>query len=144
MTAAPLLGSCLCGGVRYQIDGPLSPIDLCHCGMCRKAHGTAYSSNAVAAAADFRWLAGTALLTEYASSPHRRKYFCRQCGSQLQIRRTDRPEIVVVCMGSLDSPTDSRPAHHVFCDARADWDEPGADLPRYRIYPGHEPEDTPA
>jgi len=25
-------GSCLCGGVRYAIDGDLGPVALCHCG----------------------------------------------------------------------------------------------------------------
>lgn len=34
-----LQGSCLCGGVRYQINGPLTGALNCHCAMCRKAHG---------------------------------------------------------------------------------------------------------
>jgi len=37
-----LRGSCLCGGVRYEIAGPLSGALNCHCSMCRKAHGAAF------------------------------------------------------------------------------------------------------
>ena len=29
-------GSCLCGAVRYQVDGPLKQMIGCHCTMCRK------------------------------------------------------------------------------------------------------------
>lgn len=32
-------GSCLCGAVRFEIDGELTPPDACHCSMCRKASG---------------------------------------------------------------------------------------------------------
>ncbi len=30
-------GSCLCGGVRFRIEGGLAPTQVCHCGQCRKA-----------------------------------------------------------------------------------------------------------
>ena len=36
-------GSCLCGGVRYEIDGQIGPALNCHCSMCRKATGAASS-----------------------------------------------------------------------------------------------------
>ena len=32
-------GGCLCGAVRYEVDPPLRDVILCHCEMCRKAHG---------------------------------------------------------------------------------------------------------
>ena len=41
-----LKGSCLCGSVRYEIDGPLDGAMNCHCSMCRKAHGAAFRSRA--------------------------------------------------------------------------------------------------
>ena len=33
--APAVQGTCLCGEVRYQIDGPLGPMSHCHCSMCR-------------------------------------------------------------------------------------------------------------
>ena len=91
MNSTTLRGGCLCGGVRYEIEGPFQPPEHCHCGMCRKAHGAAFSTNAVVAAANLRVVCGSDLLTEYESSPNRRKCFCSRCGSQLFIRRQNRP-----------------------------------------------------
>ena len=35
-------GSCLCTAIRYQYDGDITEISMCHCSMCRKAQGSAY------------------------------------------------------------------------------------------------------
>jgi hypothetical protein len=64
-----LRGSCLCGGVRYEINGPLSYPLNCHCSMCRKAHSAAFRSRARVKADDFRWMQGAELVTYYESSP---------------------------------------------------------------------------
>jgi hypothetical protein len=32
----PIHGSCLCGGVEFEIDGPLMAPLNCHCSQCRK------------------------------------------------------------------------------------------------------------
>ena len=74
-------GSCLCGGVRYKYGGAFGTITVCHCSDCRKAQG---SSTVIAAPVDvvsFRWLAGQELITEYESSPGKKRAFCRQCGT---------------------------------------------------------------
>ena len=52
------MGSCLCGAVTYQIDGPIGDIIQCHCQKCRKANGTAYATNAPIAKADFKLTSG--------------------------------------------------------------------------------------
>ena len=81
-----LRGSCLCGGVRYEITGPLSSALNCHCSMCRKAHGAAFRSRARVRATDFRWVQGEELVTYYESSPGNHRGFCRACGSPLLSR----------------------------------------------------------
>ena len=35
-------GSCLCGGVAFEIDGRLTPIQLCHARRCQKFTGSAF------------------------------------------------------------------------------------------------------
>ena len=32
-------GGCLCGAVRYRVDGPLDPVVACHCTQCRRSTG---------------------------------------------------------------------------------------------------------
>jgi catechol 2,3-dioxygenase-like lactoylglutathione lyase family enzyme len=135
-------GSCLCGAARYEVTDALRAAELCHCSMCRKAHGTAFSANAEVPSASFHWTAGEDVLSEYASSPQRRRVFCRRCGSKLVIRRLDDPATLVVTLGTIDSDPGVRPSRHVFVDSKADWCEIGDDLPRFRIYPGFEPVDS--
>src|ERR1700730_2007201 len=67
MTA--LRGSCLCGEVRFEIDGPLMRSSHCHCRQCQKAHGAPFRTRARVAAADFRFLAGEELVSFYESTP---------------------------------------------------------------------------
>lgn len=139
---SPVQGSCLCGAVRYQIDGPIRGAEYCHCSMCRKAHGTAFSANAEVAATDFRWVQGRDRVVVYASSPERRKCFCGTCGCHLLIERLDDPSTVAITLGTLDSDPGIRPSRHVFVDSKAPWYALSDDLPRFRIYPGFEPTDS--
>ena len=32
-------GGCLCGAVRYEVNGKLRDVLECHCSMCRRVHG---------------------------------------------------------------------------------------------------------
>lgn len=109
--------------------------------MCRKAHGAAFSTNAVVESVSLTIHDAAGLLTEYESSPNRRKCFCSRCGSQLFIRRINRPDITVVTMGTLDDDPGSRPAHHVFTKSKAPWYDIDAALPRFQVHPGFEPSD---
>jgi hypothetical protein len=49
-------GSCLCGGVRFEITGPLSNPMNCHCSQCRKQHGAPFRSRVGVQIENFRWL----------------------------------------------------------------------------------------
>lgn len=71
-----LLGSCLCGSVRYEIAASLENAEHCHCSMCRKAHGAAFSTNSVVPTDTLTVTSGADLISEYESSPKRRKCFC--------------------------------------------------------------------
>jgi hypothetical protein len=56
-----LTGSCLCGGVAYEVDAAIGPIAHCHCATCRKAHGSAFSSVSSVPRDKFRWTKGANL-----------------------------------------------------------------------------------
>ena len=79
-------------------------------------------------------------ITEYESSTNRRKCFCARCGSQLFIRRGDRPEWTAVALGAIDGEPDVRPERHVFTGSKASWFAICDALPQYKVYPGFEPE----
>ena len=74
-------GSCLCGAVRYEVDGPFTSMTNCHCSMCRKHHGAAFATFVGAPLAGFRWLRGQSEIDTYRSSALGTRSFCRHCGS---------------------------------------------------------------
>jgi hypothetical protein len=140
-----LRGGCLCGAVRYEITAPLENAEHCHCSMCRKAHGAAFSTNALVPTDRLAVTSGAAFISEYQSSPKRRKCFCSNCGSQLFIRRLDRPELTVVTLGTVDGDPHTLPGRHVFVASKAPWYAIADALPQLKIYPGFEPtDDAPA
>ncbi len=123
-------GSCLCGAVRYEVHGELGPITVCHCRKCRKANGSAFNAVAPIARADLRLLGGKDALTEFESSPGVHRVFCSGCGAQLYSRRDATPDMLRLRLGTLDTPVNATPGHHIFAAYKAEW---------YDI-PGHAPQ----
>ena len=130
-----LRGSCLCGGVRYEISGPLSYPLNCHCSMCRKAHGAAFRSRARVKADDFRWTQGAELLTYYESSPGNHRGFCRVCGSPLLSRFDNDPSSYGLPLGALDDDPGIKPGFHVFVASKAPWYDIADELPQFAELP---------
>ncbi|MFO0697219.1 MAG: GFA family protein [Polyangiales bacterium] len=125
-------GGCLCGAVRYEVRGELGPIVCCHCSQCRKAQGTAFATNAPIRADDFVLLSGADVLRTYSSSPGKHRCFCGVCGSPIHSRRDDRPEVLRLRIGTLDTPIDARPTAHIYTGSKAEWYEIRDSLPQHR------------
>jgi hypothetical protein len=135
MEAAMLHGSCLCGGVRYEINGNLSAAINCHCSMCRKAQGAAFRSRAKVRAADFRFVSGEELLTFFASSPGTHRGFCRVCGSPILTKFDADPSAFGLPLGPLDDDPGVRPQAHVHVASKAPWFTITDDLPQFAELP---------
>lgn len=124
-------GSCLCGGIRFEIDGELAPIQICHCGQCRKAQGAALATNIPVSTDCFRLVAGQELLQDYESSPGKHRLFCSRCGSPILSRRDALPNVVRVRAGTIDVPLNTSLGAHCWVEARADWWPLDDELPRF-------------
>lgn len=127
-------GSCLCGRVRFEIQGGIRNIVYCHCSQCRKAQGSAFAANGIVAAEDFKWLAGESELTGYESTPGQTKYFCRICGSPMLSKNRQLPDQVRVRLGTIESAISERPSAHIFTTSKANWEQICGDLPQYETY----------
>jgi hypothetical protein len=130
-----LRGSCLCGGVRYEVTGKLAGALNCHCAMCRKAHGAAFRSRAGVKAADFRWTEGEALVRWYETSPGTHRGFCRVCGAKLLSRFDFDLRGYGLPLGTLDDDPGVRPGMHVFTNHKAPWFEITDNLPQHPEWP---------
>jgi hypothetical protein len=120
-------GSCLCGDVAWRAEGPYELMSHCHCSMCRKCHGTGYSTAVAAPTAGFRVLRGESGIARFESSPGTFRGFCARCGSMLPNVDGERAFMPTGC---LDDDPGVRPIAHIFVGSKAPWDEIGDDLPR--------------
>ena len=133
--AEPLRGSCLCGAVAFALHTPLLSMSHCHCRMCRKQHGTAFSTYIEIAAAGLHWLRGAEQVQAYASSPGVERRFCSICGSKLVIATTDRLDHLWVAAGALDDAPPLAPQCHIFVGSKAPWYAIHDNLPQHEAYP---------
>lgn len=127
-------GGCLCGSVRFEIKGEIRNIVYCHCSQCRKAQGSAFATNGIVNARDFKILSGANSLTGYESTPGQTKYFCKTCGSPILSKTESRPDQVRVRLGTIDSDILERPMAHIFVTSKANWEQITGDLPQYEAY----------
>ncbi|MBI3563040.1 MAG: GFA family protein [Gammaproteobacteria bacterium] len=128
-------GSCLCGQIKYEIQGALTGVLHCHCSMCRKAHAAAFRTRASVQAKDFRWLSGEHLLTHYLSCPGEYHTFCRICGSRLITKFENNKTTYGFALGTLDTDPGVKPGCHIFVGSKALWHEITDGLPQYKEFP---------
>ncbi len=125
-------GGCLCGAVQFEVRGPLSPIQVCHCGQCRKAQGTPFATNTPVQDDNFTLLTGQTLIREYQSSAGKWRAFCSVCGSPLYSRKSDLPGVLRLRAGLFNEPLDARPVFHAYTGSKANWWPILDRLPQYR------------
>jgi hypothetical protein len=133
MSALPLTGGCLCGGVRYEIDAPLVSASYCHCTRCQRRTGTAASAQARVAPGSLRVVAGAELVQEWVPGGDGwPKCFCSTCGSALWSRSPTEADIFSVRLGTFDADPGIRPQWHQFVAYAAPWEAlPDDGLPRH-------------
>ncbi|MBL4575552.1 MAG: GFA family protein [Opitutaceae bacterium] len=130
-----LKGSCFCGGIKYEIHGPLEEVLNCHCSDCRKAHGAAFRTRASVNGSDFKFIEGENLLKEYRSKVNEARCFCSRCGSAL-FTRFDHSEKIGFALGTLDDDPEVAVGMHLFVSDKAPWYDIVDDLPQYDEFSG--------
>lgn len=130
-------GSCLCGTVSWQAssqtEGAFVRMSHCHCGICRKLHGTGFATYCASEASGFDWLSGEDSIARHETSPGVRRSFCATCGSVVPGAPWEGR--VIMAAGTLDDDPGIRPQAHIFVASKAPWDSIHDDLPRFDGYP---------
>jgi len=128
-------GGCLCGAIRYRIARKHLNAVHCYCGMCRKAHGTAFSTHAVARPDQIEWLQGEGSLVSYESSPGAHRAFCPVCGTHLLVHGQTGDGTFAVPAGTLDDDPALTLIGHIFTADRVSWFEIADSLPQHAGWP---------
>lgn len=125
-------GACLCGALRFEVEGPFHTLMHCHCSMCRKDHGAPFASFVGAPAASFRWLGGEPI--EYTSSASSKRPYCGTCGSKAPSRSVT-GDSVFLPAGNLVGELGDAGGMHVFVGSKAPWFVIADDLPQHETLP---------
>jgi len=113
-------GSCLCGRVRYRIEGPVSNMSNCHCTDCRKHSGAAFVTFVEAPKKALAFVEGEDQLTTHQASSGTKRSFCRNCGSSV-VCFVDADDFVEIDAATLDTPLSLRPEYHIYVRSKVSW-----------------------
>jgi hypothetical protein len=113
----PHEGGCLCGAVRYEVEGEPLNVRVCHCRNCQKAMGSPYYARAM--------FPQTALTIEgetahYPTSDRIDRVFCPRCGTRLFTWRRD-GSAAGVALATFDDRNAFAPTEHIWVSAKIDW-----------------------
>ncbi len=124
-------GSCLCGGVTYEIEPPFKVFQYCHCSRCRKFTGSAHSANLFVPPAQFKWIKGQEQVGKYdfPEAKYLTTAFCKNCGSSLPWEVKGGMNVVVPA-GTLDGDPGIKPQQNIFCASQASWFVETSELPK--------------
>ncbi|WP_137131276.1 GFA family protein [Rhizobium sp. FY34] len=127
------LGGCLCGTVRFEVNGEMGPVIACHCSQCRRQTGLYFTSGDVARSDIEIRDGGT--LRWYRASDKAQRGFCSACGAPL-FWQADGRAVISVVAGAFDQPSGLTIDHHIYCQDKADFYEITDGRPQYALYPG--------
>ncbi len=125
-------GSCLCGAVRWVLEGDPLVARHCHCQRCRRARAAAHASNLVHPVDGLRFTAGEDRIRSF-KLPDAKFFtqcFCGSCGGKVPMVDPGRG-IAVVPMGALDDAPPIGPQEHIWCGSIPSWSGIHDDLPRH-------------
>lgn len=127
-------GECLCGEVKFEIEGDLPNLYQCHCSLCRKATGSSANAATFISQKSFRWLAGQNAISSFQKPTGYRSDFCSICGSPVpnQLRGM---ELVWVPAGLLEKSFDAEVSVHLHLGSAATWERDSGECLRLEAGP---------
>ena len=124
-------GSCLCGRVRYRIEGPVCNMSNCHCTDCRKHSGAAFVTFVEAPKQALAFVAGEDQLATHQAASGTKRRFCRSCGAGL-VCFVDSDDLVEINAATLDTPVSLRPEYHIYVRSKVSWFDIQDGMPQHQ------------
>jgi hypothetical protein len=115
-------GVCLCGKVRFEVEGPFERITQCHCESCKKLSGGVGTTSGRTRTESVRILEGADLLTTYQPEEGTKKTFCSECGSNLFGGGWPDSEFTSVRVTTLEPPFEGKVTAQIYLRSVAPWE----------------------
>ena len=113
-------GGCLCGAIRYRVQGEALATTSCHCRSCRLAAGAPSLAWAIFRNEQIEFTRG--VLKEFRSSAPALRGFCEHCGTALTYRTEKRPDHLDITAATFDDPTPFAPACEIRTAEKLTWE----------------------
>lgn len=123
-------GSCFCGGVQFEVAGPVKFACFCHCESCRRAAGGVFVAWATFAKDSFVITHGNML--QHHSTPQVTRGLCSTCGTSLTYEHESRAGEIDVTLTSFDDPSVFSPKAHIWVEDKLPWVGIDDGLPQYQ------------
>lgn len=128
-----MIGSCLCGVVKFDAKVDALKVYQCHCSLCRKQTGTAASCGSVVHVDNFEWLSGEVNISKWVKNSGFTSHFCSTCGSSVPNKFRGNPYYWVPA-GLIDSPNIEVVANIFVCEGTA-WSQVSANINPHETRP---------
>jgi len=126
-----LIGSCLCGEVRYTVADEFTYALICHCSQCRRATGSAFKPFGGIERAKLKVIRGNIRIYGDVMT---HDAHCKNCGSLLY-SIVQQGTMAHVTYGTLVDAPSLAPQAHIFAASKAPWYEIRDLLPQYPEFP---------
>jgi hypothetical protein len=114
-------GACLCGSFKFTVSGSLGDVRYCHCSLCRRKTGTAFTANAKVEKSQWSIDGPSDQITEFEHRPGLYNAFCSKCGSPLYARSDMDPNDIRVRLGGFEGEINPSITGHVWTSSKANW-----------------------
>ncbi len=136
-------GRCLCGGIRYRVEGMRSGLIVCHCQRCRKHMGSTFVNFTVFESGEFTWLAGRDSLVPYPTvHGEDGRSFCGVCGTSMPGPSRGGETLGGVLAGNILEMPPVGLIYHVYTASKCPWIVIPKDAHQWQTVPPnfHDPE----
>ena len=117
-------GGCLCGAVRYRVQGEAARASVCSCTACQRRTGSLAGFGVYFKENEVRILRGELKSYEHRSDESGRWLrfeFCPRCGTQLTWTAEALPGMRAIGVGTLDEPRSIKPRRFSWLRSAHPW-----------------------
>ena len=114
-------GKCSCGTVEYRFSKTDLLAYQCHCSICRKATGSAFTTTLMVPEKSFEWISGENNISTFTQDNGYTVSFCSSCGNPVPNKFRDF-SLLCVPVGGIENSDDIEIVAHIFLGSKASWD----------------------
>lgn len=112
---------CHCGNVQYTLGEEVASFVNCHCTMCRRINGSAFTSWVSFPISNCSLDCGEDSLEKYVVTKNVTSHFCKNCGTRMLLLDKRYPTFFNFNAGVIDNLKRHKPTLDLFFSHKADW-----------------------